>query len=220
MSDQTSRLSRSPTRLFILIGLFVAASAANCMTMPNGNDNDNDNDNVGDPPIILTTDHILAEGTPALTVVEYADFQCPFCGRFARETYPTIKAEYIDTGKVRWVFRHFPLAIHANARDAAEASECAHDQGMFWEYHDHLFNNQAALDVASLKAYAGQLGLDQTTFDGCLDGGGKAARVQMDVDSGTALGVTGTPAFFIGGRRVQGFQTISQFRALLDDALD
>ena len=94
--------------------------------------------------------------------------------------------------------------MHPNAQKAAEATECADDQGKFWEYHDMLFANQSAIDVASLKSYAAQLGLDTATFDQCLDAGEKTAEVQKDQQDGTSYGVQGTPAFFINGRLVSG----------------
>jgi protein-disulfide isomerase len=104
-------------------------------------------------------EHVLSVGSPSVTVIEYLDFQCPVCGRFFRETYPTIKSEYVDTGKVRWVARQFPLrSIHPDAQRAAEASECAANQDAFFAYHDLLFANQGALGSDALKGYAAQLG--------------------------------------------------------------
>jgi protein-disulfide isomerase len=107
---------------------------------------------------------------------------------------------------VEFVVRDWPLpaTMHPNAQKASEATECAHDQGEFWEYHDALYANQSALDVASLKSYAAQLGLDTATFDECLDGGEKVAEVAKDKQDGTSYGVGGTPAFFINGRFVSG----------------
>lgn len=169
---------------------------------------------------ILPTDHVLAVGDPQVTVIEYSEFQCPFCGQFARNALPTLRKDYIETGKVRWIFRHFPLrSIHTHAQAAAEASECAADQGKFWEYHDLLFQHQSDLTKADLKSYAGQLGLDQETFDACLDSGAKAARVQIDVDSGQASGIPGTPTFLINGKVSAGNQSASSFAKLLDAAL-
>jgi protein-disulfide isomerase len=165
-------------------------------------------------------DHVLAVGDPKVTVIEYTDFQCSYCRRFELETFPTIKRDYIDTGKVRWVFRHFPLTqIHANAEAAAEASECAADQGKFWEYVDLAFQNQSALSNNDLKAYASQLGLDTAAFDACLDGGSKAAHVQSDLAGGTAIPIPGTPTFFINGEMVIGFKFPDDFADLLDAAL-
>ena len=165
-------------------------------------------------------DHVLAVGTPAVTVIEYGDFQCPICGLFAQLTLPEIKANYIDTGRVRWVYRHFPLrAKHPQAEAAAEASECAAVQGRFWEYHDLLLANQLALGDDDLRGYAAALGLDAAAFDTCLTGGGEATRVEEDVQSGQSLGVAHTPTFFIGQREVIGLLTVEEFTKLLDDSL-
>ena len=153
-----------------------------------------------------------------VTIVEFSDFQCPFCSRFFSQTYPQIKQEY--EGQVRFVYRDFPLtSLHENAQKAAEASECANEQGKFWDYHDMLFNNQAALDVASLKGYASQLGLDSTAFDQCLDSGKYTEEVQKDYQEGVSYGVTGTPAFFINGVSLIGAQPYANFKAAIDAAL-
>jgi protein-disulfide isomerase len=163
---------------------------------------------------VRANDHVLSVGDPSVTVIEYSDFECGFCANFATGTFPALRQAYVDTGKVRWVFRHYPL--HGNSQAAAEASECAADQGMFWEYHDLLFANNSALSEADLKSYAGQLGLDQATFDACLDGGGKAARVQEDADAAMAAGVPGTPTFFIDGQAQVGAPSLEDFSAFLD----
>lgn len=186
---------------------------------PNGNDTPQPNC-TNASVLVIAGDHTLGSAGAPVTVVEYSDFQCPFCGKFARETFPTIRTNYIDTGKVRWVLRHFPLRnIHPNAENSSQASECASDQGKFWEYGEVLFNNQNSLDVASLKAFAAQLGMSSATFDPCLDGGGKAARVQSDVDSGTALGLIGTPTFFVNGKCYAGAYTVARFSLILDAAI-
>jgi protein-disulfide isomerase len=106
---------------------------------------------------------------------------------------------------VKFVYRDFPLnSIHQYAQKAAEATECADDQGKFWEYHDLVFANQSAIDVDSLKGYAGQLGLDTDTFNECLDEGKQSSEVDKDLEDGRAFGVSGTPAFFINGELVSG----------------
>jgi protein-disulfide isomerase len=129
----------------------------------------------------------------------------------------------LDTyeGKVKYVQRDFPLppSMHPNAQKAAEATECADDQGKFWEYHDLLYANQNALDVASLKSYAAQLGLDTATFDECLDAGEQTAEVQKDYQDGQSYGVGGTPAFFINGQLVSGAQPFALFQQVIDAAL-
>jgi protein-disulfide isomerase len=118
------------------------------------------------------------------------------------------------------VVRDFPLnSIHPFAQKAAEASECADDQGNFWEYHDLLYANQSAIDVDSLKGYAGQLGLDTGTFDECLDEGKQSSEVEKDLEDGQASGVTGTPAFFINGELVSGAQPFTVFQQIIDQLL-
>jgi protein-disulfide isomerase len=174
-----------------------------------------------DNPLLALTaeDHVVGDPAARVTVIEYGDFQCPVCGRFARETYPTVGEDYIATGRVRWVYRHFPLrSVHPDAEAAAQASECAAAQARFWDYHDVLFTNQAALGAEDLNRYADELGLAVAAFDECRSSGLQTARVQRDVASGQALGVTGTPTFFINGRRETGFRSVSVFRALLDAA--
>ncbi len=160
------------------------------------------------PPVVVK--NINIEGQPSwgptdakVIVVEFSDFQCPYCGRFATQTYPQIKQTYGD--KILFVFRNFPLTqLHANAQKAAEAGECANEQGKFWEFQDKLFANQSALDVPSLKNYASQLGLNTDTFNQCLDSDKYTAEVQKDLQDGTTYGVQGTPSFFINGLLVEG----------------
>lgn len=137
-----------------------------------------------------------------VTLVEFSDYQCPFCRRFFQTTLPAIKAEYIDTGKVRYVFRDFPLdQMHPQARKAAEAAHCAGDQGKYWEMHDALFQNQQALQVEKLKAYARSLNLNAAAFDACLDKGKYGTAVQKNYEEGVAAQIRGTPAFFVGKTR-------------------
>ncbi|MDP7080180.1 MAG: DsbA family protein [Candidatus Undinarchaeales archaeon] len=140
-------------------------------------------------------------GTAKVTIVEYSDFQCPFCSRVV-PTIEQIKATYGD--KVNVIFKHFPLGFHENAQKAAEASECARDQGKFWEYHDILFDNQNNLGVSSLKGFAADLGLDTGTFNSCLDSDEKAQLVRDDMAEGQAKGISGTPGFFIQGTDANG----------------
>ena len=153
-----------------------------------------------------------------VTIIEFSDYQCPFCKRFYDETLPQIQATY--EGQARFVYRDFPLtAIHPYAQKAAEASECADDQSRFWDYHALLWANQQALDVASLKAYAAQLDLDTATFDDCLDSGKNAQEVEKDYSDGVSYGVAGTPTFFINGQQLVGAQPFSSFQAIIDALL-
>src|SRR2546422_1286610 len=138
----------------------------------------------------------LGRADAPVTIVEFSDYQCPFCQRFFATTLPELKREYIETGKVRYVFRDFPLEMHAQARKAAEAAHCAGEQGKYWEMHDVLFQNQRALEVENLKEYAGRLNVDSTGFYACLNDGRYSAEIQKDHDDGAAAGVGGTPGFF------------------------
>ena len=151
-----------------------------------------------------------------IQVVEYSDFECPYCGR-AKPAVHQVLEEYGD--RVRLVFRNFPLGIHANARPAAVASLCAQEQDQFWDYHDLLFAHQRELRAVDLIRYAGDLGLDVAAFGACFGSGRHDAKVDADLASGEQFGVTGTPAFFVNGRRLSGAQPFSVFKNLIDDEL-
>lgn len=151
-----------------------------------------------------------------VTIVEFSDFECPYCSRALGSLEETMKAY---PGKVKLVFRHFPLSFHAHAQKAAEASLCAHDQQKFWEYHDVLFANQRALEVEDLKKYAADLKLDTAAFDKCLESGEKAAQVKADMAAGAEAGVTGTPAFFVNGILLSGAVPAEEFETLIDQEL-
>ena len=155
----------------------------------------------------------------AVTIAEFTDYQCPFCGRHFRETMPRLLDQY--DGKVKYVVFNFPIAsIHPDATKAAEAAECAHAQGKFWEYHDLLFENQEALGIPALKSYALEAGLETSTFDVCLDSGAQEEQVLKDFRAGRSYGVNGTPTFFLNRRAVVGFQPFGSFSVLVQAALD
>lgn len=172
----------------------------------------------------------LGEPDALVTMIEFSDYQCPFCGRFFKQTFAAIKAQYIDTGKVRYVFRDFPLdQLHPQARKAAEAAHCAGEQGKYWEMHDTLFRNQAALKVENLPAFARDLGLEVDAFNACLDQGKYTNAVNQHHAAGSAVGITGTPAFFIGKTNmdgtieatlVKGAHPITAFRQAIDRLLE
>ena len=139
----------------------------------------------------------LGGANASVVVVEFSDFQCPFC-KTAVATKKQLLNKYGD--KIKFVYKQFPLEnIHQNSLQAAEASECAFDQGKFWEYHDILFENQNRLGSDNLKAFAGQIGLDTAKFNQCLDSGVKESIVRADQYEGAKIGVQGTPTFFING---------------------
>lgn len=152
-----------------------------------------------------------------ITLVEFSDFECPFCVRVL-PTLEQVRQTYGD--QVRIVYRHFPLhAIHPNAQLSAEASMCADAQGQFWEMHDAIFEARGKAGAAELKTMAAELGMDPEVFDGCLDSGEFRDRVGEDLDAGRQAGVTGTPALFINGRFLSGAQPYNVVSRVIDDEL-
>ena len=152
-----------------------------------------------------------------VTVVEYSDFQCPFCQRVA-PTIEQIRAKYGD--KVRIVWKDFPLTqIHPEAFGAAMAGNCAREQGKFWEFHDRLFPNQQALQPEFLKRYAADAGLNVDTFGACLDSSKHRQKVQDAIAEGTRLGVSSTPTVFINGRVISGAHPFEVFAQVIDEEL-
>lgn len=149
-------------------------------------------------------------------VIEFSDFQCPFCQR----ANPTVR-QVLDTygDRIKFVYRHYPLPNHPNARASAEASACAQDQGKFWEYHDRLFANSTKLTDADLKQHASAVGLDTAAFNACFDSHKHKADVDADIAAANDVGVTGTPAFFINGRSLEGAQPFEAFKRIIDDEL-
>jgi protein-disulfide isomerase len=147
---------------------------------------------------------INLEGQPSrgsadakIILVEYSEYQCPFCARHTTQTNPQIEKNYVETGKIRHVFKDFPLEFHKSAPKAAEATMCAEDQGKYWEMHEMLFNNQKALAIDDLKKYATDLGLDVAKFEQCLNGGAKAEQIKADMEEARKAGISGTPAFIL-----------------------
>lgn len=187
-------------------------------------------------PEFVSVDDDPAQGSAEarVVIIDFSDYQCPFCGRFVRETKPQLEKDYISTGKVRYVFRDLPLeAIHPQALKAAEAANCAGDQGKFWEMYELLFRNQSALAPANLAQYSQTLALDAAKFNACLDTNKYAAEIRKDMADAAAANIEGTPNFVIGItnprdprdprikvlRIVTGAQPYPVFKSLLDAAL-
>ena len=146
-------------------------------------------------------------GTGPIALVEFTDFQCPFCAKHATETMPTLKRELFDTGKARYAVVNLPLAMHAEARNAAEAAECAAAQGQYWPMHDLLFAEQKLIPAASGERFSGQakaLGLDVAAFNTCLTNDTTLPKILADQAEAKRLDVTGTPAIFLGRVRPDG----------------
>ena len=154
-----------------------------------------------------------------VTIVEYSEFQCPFCGKVVPDT-KRVMSEY--KGKVRWIVRDFPLdSIHARARPAALAAKCSQKQGKYWEYYNKLFDNQRALSDQDLEKYAQEIKLDLAKFKKCLssDQAEMTALIDRNFNSGRDFGVTGTPTFFINGRKVSGALGFDEFKRMIDEEL-
>ena len=175
---------------------------------------------VATPPaeiVVTDEDHARGPKDAKVTIVEYSDFQCPFCSRF-HESMQEVMKNY--EGKVRWVYRHFPLdSIHPYARQASEATECANDQGKFWEYNDKLFANQQSIAPAYFTTLAKELGLDEKTFGDCLSSGKYKDKVEKQLQEGLAAGVQGTPGNFINGKALRGALPFDMMKVEIDKLL-
>jgi len=183
--------------------------------------------------ISLDNDPIRGDPNAPITILEFSDFQCPFCARFHIQTLPLLLEEYIDAGKVNLVYRDFPIqSIHPNALPAAVAAECANEQGKFWEYHDTLFEKQSVwsrLDsnaaISTFSQFATDVGLEQQQFDSCLGSGKYLEEVQRDMSDGREYAITGTPGFFIGNEeigfvKINGAQPFDIFKRVIDAQLE
>ena len=169
---------------------------------------------------VLDDDPTIGNPDAKVVVAEFSDFQCPFCER-AAATVKQITETYGD--QILLVYRDYPLSsIHPEAQKAAEASECADDQGKFWEYHDTLFENRMSwtgIGVPKFKEYAADLSLDTAAFDECLDSDKYRDEVLSDLAYGQSLGVTGTPTFFVNDKMIVGAQPFENFKAIIDSEL-
>jgi protein-disulfide isomerase len=169
---------------------------------------------------------VLGSATAPVTIVEYSDYQCPYCRRHALQTMPQIQETYVDTGQVRYVFKDFPLESHPNAAKAAEAARCAGAQGAFWPMHDRLFASQnewAGLDqqqvLDTFVSYAQSLELDTAMFHDCLASDEFAAQIAQDMSDGQQAAIQGTPSFLINGQLLAGAYPFESFQQMIEAAL-
>lgn len=166
---------------------------------------------------VTKDDHVRGDFNAPITLVEFSDFECPYCEKHA-PTLDKILADY--KGKVRLVFKSFPLSFHENGQKASESAECASEQGKFWEMHDILFKNQpSGFSTDKFKKWARDIGLNGGQFDNCLDTDKYADKVNADVAEGSQKGVEGTPATFVNGTLVSGAVPYAQFKAMIDGIL-
>jgi protein-disulfide isomerase len=179
--------------------------------------------------ISVDDDPIKGDPKAPVTIIEFSDFQCPFCKRFYDQVLPSLEKEYITTGKVRLVFRDYPLDFHKNALPAAIAANCAGEQGKYWEVHDFLFENPNKLDTTSILSATGELNLNHEKFEKCLNDNTKEAEINKDFQDGQLYGVRGTPSFFVGktegnknemtGVYIRGAQPFQVFKTEIDRLL-
>ena len=181
--------------------------------------------------VSLDDDPMKGNPNAPVTIVEFSDFQCPFCSRFFEQTLPLIEQNYINTGKVNLVYRDYPLSFHQNAKPAHIASECADEQDAFWGYHDILFEKQIewqsiGFDIVNKQflAYAQELGLDESTFSSCFESNEIEQEIQSDFQDGAKYGVTGTPTFFVGNEKygytkITGAQPYQNFVNVIESKL-
>lgn len=241
MAEDSITLKKSTVQLIavlvvgLLVGYFIGAyvtgGKANTGTTATGGSpspgSDGGQPSGGRVSVSADDDPTMGSKDAKVVMIEFSDFQCPFCGRFFAQTLPQVKADYIDTGKVLFVYRDFPLSsIHPNAQKAAEAAECADEQNKWEDMHNTIFKNQdqwADLDnagaVAKFKEYAKSAGVNEQQFGSCLDSGKYQDEVLKDFNDGINAGVGGTPTFFINGVEVSGAQPFSVFKQIIDQEL-
>lgn len=186
----------------------------------------------GDQPGIVKEvsaddDPMLGNEKAKVTIIEFSDYQCPFCRTFWRDTFSQIKKEYLNTNKVRFVYRDFPLSFHPMADASAQAANCAGDQNKYWEMHDKIFGEQEKLGqgtvtytVQDLKKWASEISLNKSKFEQCLDSDKYKEEVQKDFADGSAAGVSGTPSTFVNGRQLVGAQPFATFKAIIEEELN
>ena len=168
-----------------------------------------------------------------VTLMEWSDYQCPFCARHYREVMPTLISEYVDSGKLKIVMREKPIpSLHRNAMNASMAALCAGDQGKYWEMHDLMFDNQRELGVDNLKSFADTIGIDTSQFNECLDGKKYNAQISADIRLSDKLGMSGTPGFILGltdkndpdkalmSEYLKGAKPLDSFKAAIDELLE
>lgn len=171
----------------------------------------------------LGRENALGRSDAPLVMVEYTDYQCTFCNRFSTSTYPELKKLYIDTGKLRFISRDFPLEFHPQAMKAAQATRCAGEQDKFWQMKDALMSNSARLTPDLITSLARDAALDMAKFQACVDGGNYLAEIKGDMGAAAALGINGTPSFIIGtmdgdyleGNLIVGAQPFASFDRVL-----
>ena len=231
--------------VLLILGAFVIGSlwtkvqylekTKNQPPLPTNNVAQAPSDNGAPIKVSVDDDPVLGDKNAKITLIDFSDYECPFCKRHFTDTYPQLKKDYIDTGKVKMVFRDLPLNFHVNATQEAEAAECARKQGgdaVYFQYHDQIFtkttSNGTGLALEQLPIIAKDLKLNVDQFQQCLDSGEFKNEVEKDLADAAKVGATGTPTFFIGrstadgvidGIKIVGAQPFSAFKAIIDEKL-
>ena len=223
MDDQTNKYLIPGAIAFAGIVIAVAVTYS-VNVSPSKNNVKDDTAAIGAMPVVTSTDFVLGDKNALVTIVEYGDFQCPFCGKFFKDTEPVIRENYIKTGKVKFIYRDFAF-LGQESFWAANAARCAGDQGKFWQYHDYLYGNQqgenqGAFSKANLKNFAASLSLDKEKFNACLDSNKYDEAVKKDSKAGADAGVQGTPGVFINDRLYVGALPTATFTQIIDDELN
>ncbi|MDP3770613.1 MAG: DsbA family protein [Candidatus Sungbacteria bacterium] len=181
-------------------------------------------ENKADLTLLPGNGPVLGDPNAPVTIVEFADFQCPFCGRFFKTTGKEVIETYVKTGKAKFIYRDFAF-LGEESEWASQAARCAGDQGKYWQYHDYLYEhqngeNEGAFAKAKLKGFAAALGLTASQFNECLDSGKYEADVKSDTEAGRSFGVSGTPSTFVNGKMITGAVPFSEFKTEIEAALN
>jgi protein-disulfide isomerase len=209
-------------RLLLPLAALLATSLASCAALSEG-----DTPQAPAQTAAPQAFNELGRADAPVTIIEFSDYQCPYCAHFALQTFPDVRRAYVDTGKVRYAARDLPLPFHAFALPAAVAARCAGEQGKFWEYRDELFRNQAQLGRAPYAEFAQQLGLDVARFEACRTSGQQEAAVRADAAMARSHGISSTPSFVVGrlvdgefkAEKFSGSKSQKDFAARVDAAL-
>ncbi len=212
----------------VLAGIVIAVAVVYSVKSPSQNQNANTGNEktaaLAALPEVSSGDFVLGDQNAPVTIVEYSDFQCPFCAKFFKETESTLREKYIKTGKVKFIYRNFAF-LGQESLWAANAARCAGEQGKFWQYHDYLYSNQSAenqgaFNMDNLKSFAAALGIDKEKFNACLDAEKYTDLIQKETKAGGEAGVQGTPANFINGTLYPGALPAATFTQIIDNELN
>jgi len=201
------------------VGIFIGRNEKLTATVkPSANENTQEEGVDNEKIQVADKDNVRGNVSAPITIVEFSDFQCSFCLKF-HQTMMQIMEDYPD--EIAWVYKHFPLdSIHPQARPAAEASECAAEQGKFWEFADGLFNNQSKLSPSFYRELALELGLDKVQFEDCVSLRKYKDNVEADLQQGVGLGIKGTPGNFINGQVLGGAVSYESLKLMIDSLLE